>query len=74
MAESVVEQAEETEAEIVRRKHFILHPMDEQEAIEQMALLGHEDFFVFFNANTNGINVLYKRRDGKYGLIEPEVA
>lgn len=59
---------------IVRRKHFMLHPMDEHEAIEQMILLGHEDFFVFFNANTNIINVLYKRRDGNYGLIEPEIA
>ena len=59
---------------IVRRKHFMLHPMDEEEAIEQMILLGHEDFFVFYNANSNIINVLYKRRDGNYGLIEPEVA
>ena len=68
------ELADETEPEIVRRKHFLLHPMDELEAIEQMNLLGHEDFFVFYNANTSTINVLYKRRDGKYGLIEPEIA
>ena len=47
--------------------------MDELEAIEQMTLLGHEEFFVFFNANSNAINILYKRRDGSYGLIEPEV-
>ncbi len=60
--------------EIVRRKRFMVMPMDEHEAIEQMALLGHEDFFVFFNANTNSINILYKRRDGKLGLIEPEIA
>lgn len=58
---------------IVRRKKFGLFPMDELEAIEQMNLLGHEDFFIFFNANTNAINVLYKRRDGSYGLIEPEI-
>jgi putative sigma-54 modulation protein len=58
---------------IVRRKHFVLTPMDEMEAIEQMQLLGHEDFFVFYNANTNTINVLYKRRDATYGLIEPEI-
>jgi putative sigma-54 modulation protein len=38
-----------------------------------MSLLGHESFFVFFNAETNRINVLYRRRDGSYGLIEPEV-
>jgi putative sigma-54 modulation protein len=48
--------------------------MDEMEAIEQMNLLGHEDFFVFYNANTNAINVLYKRRDDTYGLIEPELS
>ncbi|MCJ7703659.1 MAG: ribosome-associated translation inhibitor RaiA [Anaerolineales bacterium] len=72
--ESLEEETEESEIRIVRRKQFMLYPMDEQEAIEQMALLGHEDFFVFYNANTNGINVLYKRRDGSYGLIEPEIA
>jgi putative sigma-54 modulation protein len=58
---------------IARRKKFRLTPMDELEAIEQMNLLGHEDFFIFFNAYTNTINVLYKRRDGSYGLIEPEL-
>jgi putative sigma-54 modulation protein len=58
---------------VVRRKKFILLPMDEIEAIEQMNLLGHEDFFVFFNINTNSVNVLYRRRDGNYGLIETEV-
>jgi putative sigma-54 modulation protein len=57
---------------IVRRKHFPILPMDEMEAIEQMLLLGHENFFIFFNANSNAINVLYRRRDGTYGLIEPE--
>ncbi len=70
----VVEETEEFEPRIVRRKQFLLHPMDEQEAIEQMSLLGHDDFFVFFNVKTNGINVLYKRRDGSYGLIEPVIA
>lgn len=58
---------------IARRKHFTISPMDESEAIEQMNLLGHEDFFIFFNATTNAINVLYSRRDGSYGLIEPEI-
>lgn len=58
---------------IARRKHFRLSPMDEVEALEQMLLLGHENFFIFFNANTNAINVLYRRRDGNYGLIEPIV-
>ncbi len=64
---------EETSPIIARRKHFMLTPMDEMEALEQMALLGHEEFFVFFNANTNAINVLYRRRNGTYGLIEPEI-
>jgi len=58
---------------IVRRKQFTLTPMDELEAMEQMRLLGHENFFVFYNANSNEINVLYQRRDGTYGLIEPKV-
>jgi putative sigma-54 modulation protein len=46
--------------------------MDEEEAIEQMELLGH-DFFLFFNVSTGKMNVLYRRRDGNYGLIEPEL-
>lgn len=58
---------------IVRRKTFTLVPMDEAEAIEQMALLGHEEFFVFYNMNTSSINILYHRRDGDYGLIEPKI-
>jgi putative sigma-54 modulation protein len=68
---------EEEEIEIpliVRRKRFSVTPMDEQEAIEQMSLLGHDNFFVFYNVNTNAINVLYRRRDGSYGLIEPDLA
>jgi len=76
MPASVLLKEEKDEQEkplIVRRKKFRLIPMDELEAIEQMNLLGHEDFFIFFNANTNAINVLYKRRDGSYGLIEPEI-
>ena len=66
-------EVEQTHPIIARRKRFLLIPMDELEAIEQMNLLGHEDFFIFYNANTSGINVLYKRRDGTYGLIEPEI-
>lgn len=63
----------EPEEEIVRRKRFFLTPMDEQEAIEQMSLIGHEDFFIFLNAETGQINVLYRRRDDTLGLIEPEI-
>jgi putative sigma-54 modulation protein len=66
------EEAEE-QVVIARRKRFTLVPMDEMEAIEQMKLLGHENFFVFYNANSQAINVLYRRRDGTYGLIEPEI-
>ena len=58
---------------IVRRKKFELIPMDELEAIEQMKLLGHDNFFLFYNVKLGGINVLYRRRDGTYGLIEPVV-
>jgi putative sigma-54 modulation protein len=77
-AEVVPEEIYEDESNelgpvIARRKRFFLVPMSEFEALEQMDLLGHELFFVFYNANTNAVNVLYKRRDGTYGLIEPEV-
>jgi putative sigma-54 modulation protein len=58
---------------IVRRKRFDLIPMAEEEAIEQMKLLGHDNFFVFYNAKVGAVNVLYRRRDGTYGLIEPRV-
>jgi putative sigma-54 modulation protein len=58
---------------IAKRKRFGMVPMDEQEAIEQMNLLGHENFFVFYNVANQSINVLYKRRDGSYGIIEPEI-
>lgn len=58
---------------LVRRKRFKLQPMNEDEAIEQMELLGH-DFFVFFNPEEAQINVLYRRHDGQYGLILPELA
>ncbi len=66
-----VEPAEAADAfNIVRTKRFALKPMDEEEAIMQMNLLGHT-FFVFFNANTDEVNVVYKRKDCNYGLIEP---
>ena len=69
-----VEEVEEEEPpRIVRIKRFQVAPMDEEEAVEQMELLGH-DFFVFFNVETNEMNVIYRRKDGNYGLIEPELA
>ncbi len=57
---------------IARRKRHMLLPMDEREAIEQMELLGHDDFFIFLNGVTNQVNVLYRRRNGTIGLIETE--
>ena len=57
--------------EVVRTKKFAARPMDVEEAILQMNLVGH-DFFVFLNAETENISVVYKRKHGKYGLIEPE--
>ncbi len=71
--EPEVMDEEDQEPVIARRKEFTLVPMDEIEAIEQMSLLGHENFFIFYNANSNSINVLYRRRDGTFGLIEPNV-
>ena len=70
---SDLEDKDYEEPVIARRKRFSLRPMDELEAIEQMELLGHNDFFVFYNAQTEAINVLYRRHDGSYGLIHPEV-
>jgi putative sigma-54 modulation protein len=67
------EEGDEDQSIIVRRKKFVLTPMDELEALEQMKLLGNEDFFVFYNSVTNSVNVLYLRRDGLYGLIETEI-
>ncbi len=58
---------------ISRRKTFELIPMSESEALEQMRLLGHDNFFIFYNIETRAINVLYHRRDGTYGLIEPKI-
>ena len=58
---------------IGRRKKFIILPMTEDEAVEQMRLLGHDNFCMFFNAEQNSIQVLYRRRNGTYGLIQPVV-
>jgi len=67
------EMEEEAAPVIMRRKKFDLIPMVEDEAIEQMKLLGHDNFFVFYNVKLGAVNVLYRRRDGTYGLIEPQV-
>lgn len=62
---------EERIPSIVRTKRFVVKPMDVEEAKMQMELLGHQ-FFVFMNAGTGDLNVLYKRLDGDLGLIEPD--
>jgi putative sigma-54 modulation protein len=56
---------------IVKSKQFAVKPMAPEEAILQLELIAH-DFFVFRNADSDDINVLYRRRDGNYGLIEPQ--
>lgn len=71
--EALVDETGELMPLIVKRKKFVLLPMDENEAMEQMRLLGHDDFFIFFNAEKNAVQVLYRRRNGSYGLIEPVI-
>jgi len=60
------------EMEIIRRKEVAVIAMHEEEAVEQMELLGH-NFFLFFNADKNTVNVVYKRSNGGYGLLEPRI-
>ncbi len=67
--ENEIEDYFEEEEKVVRRKELHLKPMDEEEAITQMELLEHT-FFVFKNSETNKINVIYKRKDGNYGVLE----
>lgn len=62
---------EEDDFELVRTKRFNVKPMDVEEAILQMNMIGHS-FFVFANADNSQLNVVYKRDDGRYGLIEPQ--
>lgn len=67
-----VTEGEEEAPRIVRVKRFAMAPMTPEEAIEQMELLGHS-FFVFYNPDEGNINVVYRRKDGNYGLIIPEL-
>lgn len=68
----IEEPVEEPEGEIVRVKRFEVLPMSPEEAIEQMELLGHR-FYVFMNADEEAISVVYRRDDGNYGLLQPEL-
>jgi putative sigma-54 modulation protein len=63
--------ADEAEPVIVKTKQFAVKPMTPEEAVLQLELVGH-DFFVFRNADSDEVNVVYRRRDGNYGLIEPQ--
>jgi len=58
---------------VVRRKQFAMTPMTEEEAIEQLELLDH-DFFVYYDADAASVNVVYRRKDGGYGILEPELS
>jgi len=65
------EEDDTEEPRIVKTKRFAMKPMPVEEAVLQMELLGH-NFFMFYNADSDEVNVVYKRKDGDYGLIEPE--
>lgn len=73
IAEAAVEPIyEEASYDVVRTKRFAVKPMSVEDAITQMELLGH-DFFLFLNEETEILNVLYRRNDGSYGLLQPEL-
>jgi putative sigma-54 modulation protein len=64
-------KATETARQVVKTKRFIIEPMSQEEAITQMERLGHS-FFLFFDADDGELRLLYQRKDGNYGIIEPE--
>jgi putative sigma-54 modulation protein len=74
LAATLVEELpdEEEMGRIIRRKEFLLEPMDEQEALAQMELLGH-DFYVYYDVEAKAVNVLYRRKDGGFGLLQPRI-
>ena len=69
--EFVEKDYDDDEVKIIRTKRFGIKPMDPEEACVQMELLGH-DFYVFCNAESDEVNVVYRRKNGTFGLIEPE--
>jgi putative sigma-54 modulation protein len=72
LGELTAEPEEMPVGEILRVKRFEVQPMSVEEAIEQMELLGH-DFFLFYNAEEAAINLVYRRRVGNYGLLQPQL-
>ena len=75
MSQQFIEEKEPSTAdndfEIVRQKRFVINSMTPEEAVLQMNLLGHS-FFMFYNIESDGMAVVYRRNDGKYGLIDSE--
>ena len=71
-AEAPPVELDDTAVAITKTKQFTVNPMTPDEAVLQLELVGH-DFFVFQNADTNSVNVVYRRRNGGYGLIEPQL-
>ncbi len=71
--DSPTDDSEADEPQVVRRKKFMLQPMNEEEAQEQLELLGH-DFFLYFNPDDKSINLIYRRKDGNYGLLQPQTS
>ena len=72
-AEALIDEVDEDdEPRIVRHKRFIVQSMGEEEAQEQLELLGH-DFFLYFNNQEGAINLIYKRKDGLFGVLQPEI-
>lgn len=74
MAEPLPVEAKAAESDpiVIKRKQFSLQPMPLDEAVDQMELLGH-DFFVFFSTEDDNVNVVYRRKDGNYGVLQPDV-
>lgn len=72
VAAAAAEGEIDDEARVVRTKRFKTSPMNAEEAIDQMELLGHS-FFLFLNADSGDLNVVYRRNDGNYGLLEPQL-
>lgn len=69
----ISEDEEDVSLQIDRKKKFAIKPMDTEEAVMQMELIGH-NFFVYLDAHTEEVNVVYKRKNGTYGLIEPSLS
>jgi len=62
---------EADKSRVAKSKSFLVKPMTTSQAIDQMEFIGH-DFFIFLNARDNSVNVVYRRKDGRYGLIQPQ--